>query len=237
MFTGFTQDTVDFFVTLRFNNYTSFFQEHKQEYIDVVRTPFYEFIESMAPTMLKIDPEMEVRPYKCLARIRRDTRFTKDKSPYRDHLWVMFKKAALPKEESLMFWFEFSPTNMDWGMGFWGENRPALDLLRKNLVAKPQQFLSIVKKSQLAQHRLALTGDDYKRITLPDGLPVALHEWYIKKRLYLQKMSPDYDWAFDKDLISKVSEDFLALKPLYIALQGMVDKGAEEINQEKLLNQ
>jgi uncharacterized protein (DUF2461 family) len=29
---------------------------------------------------------MEVRPVKCLARLRRDTRFTKDKSPYRDHL-------------------------------------------------------------------------------------------------------------------------------------------------------
>ncbi len=223
MFTGFTQETIDFFVKLSFNNYTSFFQENKQEYIEKVRTPFYDFIDAMAPTILSIDSEIDVRPYKCLSRIRRDTRFTKDKSPYRDHLWVMFKKTGVPKEESLVYWFELSPREVGWGMGFWGQNRNALDLLRKNLRAKPDLFLNTLKASRLAQHQLIVSGEDYKRIALPQNLPPALDQWYVKKQLYIHKASPAYDLAFSEKLVPTVAEDFLALKPLYHALYGIIE--------------
>ncbi len=222
MFDGFTQETIDFFLNLQFNNYTSYFHEHKQTYIEKVRTPFYQLIDSLAPTMLQIDSEFEVRPYKCLSRIRRDTRFSKDKSPYRDHLWVLFKKQGKPREESLMFWFELSPRNVDWGMGFWGENKTALDLMRKNLLAKPKAFLDTINKAKLSQHQLVLTGVDYKRIKIPEELPTSLYQWYVKRRLYIQKTQPDYQMAFTKALIPTLEKDFLALKPLYTALQGII---------------
>ena len=70
--------------------------------------------------MQRIDPQMEIRPHKCLARIRRDTRFTKDKSPYRDHLWLLFRRAAEPREQSLNFWFELGPQNYGLGHGVLG---------------------------------------------------------------------------------------------------------------------
>ena len=56
-----------------------------------VKAPFEAFIQELAPAMLSIDPQMELRPYRCMARLRRDVRFTKDKSPFRDHLWVLFR--------------------------------------------------------------------------------------------------------------------------------------------------
>ena len=224
MFTGFTQETIDFFLKLRFNNYTSYFHEHKEEYIEKVRTPFYQLIEDLAPTMMEIDPDFDIRPHKCLSRIRRDTRFTKDKSPYRDHLWILFKKEGKPREESLMFWFELSPRSIDWGMGFWGENKNALDLMRKNLIAKPDCFLDNIKKSKLSEHQLTLTGTDYKRITVPDELPITLRQWYIKRRLYIQKIQPDYSLAFSKELLPTLEKDFLALKPLYSTLRGIVEE-------------
>ena len=65
--------------------------------------------------------------YTCLSRINRDTRFSRDKSPYRDHLWMLFRKAAEPREGSVFFWFEFGPERLWWGLATWDENRPLMD--------------------------------------------------------------------------------------------------------------
>ena len=119
MFNGFPEETVRFFLDLRFHNDAAFFNENRERYRQDVQAPFYEFIEELAPLMQSIDPLMEVRPYKCLARIRRDTRFTKDKSPYRDHLWLCFRRMAEPRDESLNYFFEFGPGTLGWGLGFW----------------------------------------------------------------------------------------------------------------------
>ena len=83
MFTGFTEETIQFFLDLKFHNNTTFFHEQHERYVECVQHVFYSMIDDLAPAMRKIDPLMEVRPHKCLSRIHRDTRFSRDKSPYR----------------------------------------------------------------------------------------------------------------------------------------------------------
>jgi len=187
MFTGFPQATIDYFMNLRFNNYTSYYEQTKDVFIKDVRTPFFQFIEAMASAMQKIDPFMEVRPQKCLARIRRDTRFTKDKAPFRDNLWLLFRRAAEPKDNSVMYWFELSPDDVAWGLGFWGENRNAMDTLRRQMTSKPDAFLKVIEQCQLEKNQFALSGEAFKRLPIPDSLPPSLHSWYVKKQLYLPK--------------------------------------------------
>ena len=133
MFTGFPEETLQFFLDIRFHNDKTYFAEHKPRYERDVKAVFHAFIEELAPTMQEIDPLMEIRPYKCLARIHRDTRFSKDKSPFRDHLWLCFRRAAEPREGSVNFFFELGPTTLGWGMGTWGENRPMMDALRRRI--------------------------------------------------------------------------------------------------------
>ena len=82
MFTGFPEETIRFFLELRFHNEATFFNAHRDEYERSVREPFYGFIQAMAPAVKQVADDMELRPDKCLARIRRDTRFSKDKTPY-----------------------------------------------------------------------------------------------------------------------------------------------------------
>ena len=130
MFTGFTDETIQFFLDLKFHNNTPYFHEQHDRYVETVQTPFYEMITDLGEEMRKIDPMMEIRPYKCLSRIHRDTRFSRDKSPYRDHLWFLFRRAGEPREKSLFYYFEFGADRLSWGMGIWGENRELMDLFR-----------------------------------------------------------------------------------------------------------
>ena len=112
MFTGFPEATIQFFLDIRFHNSIDYFEENRTRYERDVKAPFEAFIQELAPAMLSIDPQMELRPYRCMARLRRDVRFTKDKSPFRDHLWVLFRHAGEPREGSVMYGFELGCRHM-----------------------------------------------------------------------------------------------------------------------------
>ena len=224
MFTGFSEETIEFFLDLRFHNSTAFFHRNHERYVEVVQRLFYEMIADLGPDMLKIDPEMEIRPHKCLSRIHRDTRFTKDKSPYRDHLWFLFRHAGEQREKSLFYYFEFGPDRLGWGMGFWDENREALDLFRSRMLANPDGTLALLDDLNLAGHKMVLGGSTHKKMAVPQEIPERLVRWYLAKDFYIYKENPDYRNVYSERILQEVRRDFKALAPLYRLLRGYVDK-------------
>ena len=62
MFTGFPEATVQFFLDIRFHNNIAYFEENRARYERDVKAPFEAFIQELAPAMLSIDPQMELRP-------------------------------------------------------------------------------------------------------------------------------------------------------------------------------
>ncbi len=226
MFTGFTEDTIRFFMDLKFHNYHEYFHQEHDRYVETVQSLFYEFINSLAPDMRRIDPGMEVRPHKCLSRIHRDTRFSRDKSPYRDHLWLLFRREAEPREKSLMYYFEMGPSRLGWGMGFWGENREALDLFRKRMTANPDGTMALIDDLDLSRHGMMLNGTSHKRMPVPAEIPARMKPWYTAKEMYISKINPDYRMIFSDRILKEVRSDFQALSPLYRLLRGYCDDSA-----------
>jgi uncharacterized protein (TIGR02453 family) len=167
---------------------------------------------------------MEVRPHKCLSRIHRDTRFSRDKSPYRDHLWFLFRHAGEPREKSLFYYFELGPDRLSWGMGFWDENREALDLFRKRMCANPDGTLALLDDLGLDRRRLMLNGSIHKKMAVPPEIPERLKRWYLIKDMYIGKIMPDYRMIYSERILKEVRKDFLALAPLYRLLRGYVDE-------------
>ena len=224
MFTGFTNETVHFFLDLRFHNYAGYFHEQHERYVTTVQEPFYELIEDLTPAILKIDPLSEVRPYKCLSRIHRDTRFSKDKSPYLDHLSFLFRRAGEARDKSVFLYGEFGPDRLDWGLGIWGENRELMDIFRRKMAANPDGILAMIDDMDLPGHQLGLGGTVFKRIEVPAQIPPRLERWYRAKEMYVGKVMPDYHLAFTDRLAREMENDFLAMAPLYQTLRGIADE-------------
>lgn len=224
MFTGFTDETVRFLMDLRFHNYAEYFHANHDRYVEEVQQPFYRLIEDLAPAALKIDPEMEIRPHKCLSRIHRDTRFSRDKSPYRDHHWFLFRRSAEPREKSLFFFGEFGPDQLGWGMGIWGENREVLDIFRKKIVANPDGIQTLIHDMDLPERHLGLGGTFHKRMPVPESVPSGLSRWYLSKEMYIGKVDPERRIAFSDRLRKEMESDFLAMAPLYRLLRGIYDE-------------
>lgn len=230
MFSGFPEETIRFFLDIRFHNDTSFMHEHQEEYRTFVRQPFYDFINELAPTMLEIAPDIEVRPDRCLARIHRDTRFSKDKSPYRDHLWLLFRRSGEQRDHAVMYWFELSPDSMEWGLGFWGQNRPAMDALRNRMLRKPQEVRRALKTSGIPDDTLVIAGDSYQRMKPPEELAPQLRPLYPLKTLYIQRLNPPLSLCYQSRLADIVKQDFVRLKPMYALLRSVADEGMAQLD-------
>jgi uncharacterized protein (TIGR02453 family) len=225
MFDGFPEETIRFFLGLRFHNDASYFNAHRNEYEAYVKKPFFQFIRSMSPVLETVSDDFELRPEKCLARIRRDTRFTKDKTPYRDHLWLLFKRAGESRDDTVMYWFELSPDTVNWGLGFWGANRPAMNALRTMIDTKPSKVLDAFTKAGLPDDRFLVEGETYSRMKVPEGVPAALQTLYPRKSLYVSRMNVSLSEAYSGGITELCGQDFLRLKPLYLLFRELADIG------------
>ena len=230
MFPGFPEETVRFFLDLRFHNETSWFHAHREAYETYVRKPFSEFIEAMTPTVMRIADDMETRPNKCLARINRDIRFTRDKSPYRDHMWMLFRRSGEEREHAVMYWFELSPEVVEWGVGFWGYNRPAMDALRERMMKKPAEVRRVLRQCGIPDETLHIYGDRYKSMKPPAGMSADLAMLYPCKEIYVKRVGVPLGESYRPEIIDRVSEDFLRLKPLYLLLRQAADEGMAKLD-------
>ena len=232
MFTGFPEETTQFLLDLRFHNSIAWFNENKERYLRDVQTPFYAFIEDALPTLREIDPQVEVRPYKLLSRIRRDTRFSRDKSPYRDHHWIWFKRGGEDRWQSLGFWFEFGPGKLSWGMATWDENRPLMDRFRRELAADPRRYGSIIRSCGLAERHLQMDGTYFRRIDIPAGISAELEPWYRLRSMAIIQTHPDLRETASREILGHVLADFKAMTPIYQLLRGMQDALENEADAE-----
>ncbi|MBR0408370.1 MAG: DUF2461 domain-containing protein [Clostridia bacterium] len=227
MFQGFGEDMIPFFLDLRFHNDKSFMDANRERYYRAVRQPFYDFIGAMGPGMQLIAEDMEVRPNKCLSRINRDTRFSRDKSPYRDHLWVAFRQSGRQNDGTPFYWFEVSPENVTWGVGIWGAPREAMDAMRRKMAAHPDDFERLLPL--LKKRNFCLAGQEWKKMKPPEDLPETLRPWYLKKEIYAERLGTSLAWIQSPDIVKRVMDDYTALAPLYWIFRGCVEEAMEQL--------
>src|SRR6185436_16377903 len=88
-----TPEVFRFLTELRAHNDREWFNANKERYETKVREPILRFISDVGPRLAKISPTIVADPRPTggsLFRIYRDTRFSKDKSPYKTHLGAHF---------------------------------------------------------------------------------------------------------------------------------------------------
>lgn len=212
MFQGFPQSGMEFFMAIRFNNNRDFFLANHGWYEESVRTPARLLAAELAETVRAIDPDLETRPEKVVSRINRDVRFTKDKSPYRDYIWIAFRRPGADRRTTMGMYFDVSDSGASYGMGFYDENRPLMNALRRRILTEPERVL-VATDSALDE--FTLHANAFRRMPIPEGVPEKLRAWYALKGFYVEKELSDFDLIRSPALADEVRRGFLHLKPLY----------------------
>src|SRR6267142_6110303 len=82
-FAGFPAEGMQFFRSLARNNRREWFQPRKQIYDDQLKAPMMELVTALNAEMMRFAPNYVAEPAKAIYRVYRDTRFSKDKTPYK----------------------------------------------------------------------------------------------------------------------------------------------------------
>lgn len=229
MAVAFSPEMIEFFLALRFNNNQTFFEENRSQYQQFVQQPLRALAEALGPTIEQIDAGLDVRPARVVSRIRRDTRFSSNKDPYRDHMWLGWRHVGEPNEVALCFYWEVSPETVHWGIGLWGEHKPLMDRIRRRIVAKPQEILQLYARCGVSE-RFTLQGNAYKRLQVPPEVVEPLQPLYLKKGFYFENCPQfdDFEALYTGAMFERVQKDFERIAPLYQWLRGCQQEILEE---------
>jgi uncharacterized protein (TIGR02453 family) len=213
--TGFTPESLDFFERLAANNNKVWFEDHRADFEYCLMEPLKALVGDLSGAMLAIDPELVTIPAvdKTISRIYRDTRFSRNKSPYKTCLWITFKRRSPDWKSAPSFFFEISADGYRYGMGFYSASRETMDNLRRFIEAKPTEFKEI-SAAFGTQDTFSLEGDRYKR-PLNTALPDDLQLWHSRKNIYFIRQRPVDGRLFTRGICDDLREGFEALKPLY----------------------
>jgi uncharacterized protein (TIGR02453 family) len=210
-FEGFTQSTIDFMWSLRFNNNKAWFEEHKDDYQSNLLTPMkalaHDVFEHLADDCTKRGLRLKV------SRIYKDARRVRDGEPYRDHLWFSLEK---PSDEywanTPVFWFELDPDGWSYGLGYYLAAAETMAKLRARIDHAPKAFEKFIAPLG-TQVEFSLDGDEYKRKKVAPTPKAAV--WYNKKTFSLIHNSQIEDALFSAELTTRIIGGFTFLMPFY----------------------
>jgi len=212
-FTGFTQETFNFFAGLKENNCKPWFEENKAVYTQEILQPLRALALAMTPAMYPIDSQMNFQPNKIISRIYRDVRFSTDKSPYKTNMWITFQRIVPEWENFPGFYMEISADSYQYGMGIFMAKKKVMDDCRAKMEYEPDEFMQITK-DVIGKHRFVLGGDEYKR-PINNSLPDYFQPWYQRKNIYVYKVCPIGKEMFDEGFAQYLSKEFTLLQPFY----------------------
>ncbi len=215
-FQGFAPETFAFLNDIRSNNNKTWFEQNRPVYETYVLNPLRTLVTQLAPTILHINPALDVRPQigKTISRIFRDTRFSKDKSPLRDHMWISFKEPGHKEAQYPVFYFYISPDEWGYGMGYWEVNRSTMDQFRNRVRSHLVQFQQIINNQDLTS-KFQVSGNLYKRPVTPD-LSEDVRNYTERKSFYLGHGLKDLTTTYSPDIAETIASAYEILAPLYL---------------------
>lgn len=199
-------------MAIRFNNNRPFFLDNRDWYLRAVREPSLALAQELAPAVEAMDPDLERRPHRVVSRINRDVRFARDKSPYRDYVWLAFRRPGEDRGKTLGVYFDLGDGGASYGMGFYRENRGIMNALRARMAANPREMLEICRP---IMNEFTLHAEPNRRIKIPDSIPEELRGWYAAKGFYFEKEITDFDLIYSPALAEEIKQGYKRFTPLY----------------------
>jgi uncharacterized protein (TIGR02453 family) len=137
-FEGFSKQTIKFFKDLKNNNSKQWFEENREIFDNHVMLDSQLFVAEMGQKLQKIASEIVAIPKtdKSIFRIYRDVRFSKDKTPYKTHLGILFWEGPFKKMENPGFYFHIEPSKLFLAVGMHMMPKNLMQIYRESVIHK-----------------------------------------------------------------------------------------------------
>ncbi len=221
-FDGFPKEGIRFLKQLKKNNNRNWFNEHKSEYEDFVKLPMQSLVAALRPHFAEFAPEIDVHPGRSIFRVYRDTRFSKDKTPYKTHVAAVFHVRGR-WQDSAGYYVHIEPRAVYVGGGIYMPDGDQLRRLRRAIADRAGEFRSIVQSRTFTKHFGGIEGEKLQRV--PRGFegdhPMA--EWLKHKQIYTGAEWGEKE-CYSRDFVKKLAKAYKDLYSFIRFLNKALDK-------------
>jgi uncharacterized protein (TIGR02453 family) len=211
-FPGFSPEGIAFLRDLKANNDREWFAPRKSIYEEHLRLPMIELVRAVHGEMLRFAPEYVGEPAKCIFRIYRDTRFSKDKTPYKTHIAASFWRNGMEKNRGAGYYFSVSPEEIEIAGGLYMPEPEVLLAVRQRIAGQHEAFRATFGAPRLKRLLGELQGESVTRA--PKGFdPEHPAIDLLKRKQYCFFMMLDPTLAGTRKLFGEIVKRFEAMAP------------------------
>lgn len=201
-----------FLTKLRKNNHKEWFDANRETY-EALRQDWVLFVQDVINQSATFDSDIKhLEAKKCIFRINRDVRFSKDKSPYKTNFGAWMNKGG-KKAESAGYYLHLEPGNCFLAGGAYMPTPAQLQAIRQEIDYNYPRFLKIIKDKAFVKNFGGLSGDKLSQI--PKGYDKnnpALE--YLKHKSFLMYHRVDEKLLKDKGFDKYAGKVFKTMKPM-----------------------
>ena len=214
--------TLSFLGKLSKNNNKTWFDKNRDNYA-LAKEDYELFVTGILAVLSKGEPVFKEQTAKdCIFRIFRDVRFSKDKSPYKDHFGAFFSKGGR-KYPGAGYYVHIQPGGNSFaGGGLWVPEAPILKAVRQEIDYNFKEFSDIITDKKFKKLFKEINGEQLK--TLPQGYTAdnpAIE--YLKMKSYtVSHPIADTDIT-EKNFAKKIMDVFETMRPFIQFLNRQID--------------
>lgn len=145
-FRAFGPGLLAFLEELREHNEREWFAANRERYESEVREPARAFIRALAPALAAVSPHFRAddrRTGGSLMRVHRDTRFARDKTPYKTNVGIQFRHALGRDVHAPGFYVHLEPGRAFVAAGLWRPESGALRMIRARIDEEPEVWRKV----------------------------------------------------------------------------------------------
>jgi uncharacterized protein (TIGR02453 family) len=208
--------TINFLKELKKNNNKPWFDLNRKKY-ESAKADFAAFIQQVIDQHGKKDPGISGLLAKdCMFRINRDTRFAKDKSPYKTNFGASINKGGKKAWNTAGYYFHLEPGSCFTGGGIYMPEPDVLKKIRQEIDYNLPAFKKILSSKEFSAVYKGLDqSPEYLLSRVPKGFeainPAAE---YLKLKSYIAMVPLSNSDLTSKELVKKTVAAFAALQPL-----------------------
>lgn len=220
-FPGFPPEGIEFFAKLMRNNRREWFQPRKETFETQLKQPMRELVQALNGALKGFAPEYVTDPDKAIYRIYRDTRFSKDKTPYKDHVAASFFRRGSTGHGSGGFYCAVSNKEVAVGGGIYMPEPETLLAIRHHIAHHQEELRRILRAKAVRTLLGDLYGEQLTRVPKgwPQDHPAADLLRFKRFILYVELPA---ELATSRDLYPEIVKRFRALAPFLAFLTAAV---------------
>jgi uncharacterized protein (TIGR02453 family) len=211
-FSGFPREAMEFFRDLEANNTREWFQPRKEQFERFVKAPMEELVGAVNAGLARFAPDHVTDAKKAIFRIYRDTRFSADKTPYKDRVSASFGRRGMEKVGAGGFYFAVNHKEVEVAGGVYHPESEAMLTIRTHIAESYDEFRRILANRKLRKTVGELQGSELTRV--PKGF-TADHPAadLLKKKDWIFYVVLDPGLATSSRLLPEILSRFETLAP------------------------